>query len=155
MSWEKKNHLFWGKSSMWWREACLEMSVCLYSTGRDASMSVFHSMTVNPHYSGGLINLLLLKMPKHFSCERLKIALQFAFFLLLLLLFVICTVAIIRRSHMTLKPVIIVKLVICCAWVITACQTVAPKGFSQQLKSSMEGCSEHMLLLPYGRAHPC
>lgn len=76
----KKNHLFWGKSSMWWSEACLEMSVCLYSTGRDASMSVFHSMTVNPHYGGGLINLLLLKMPKHFSCERIKIASQFAFF---------------------------------------------------------------------------
>lgn len=65
---------------MWWSEACLEMSVCLYSTGRDASMSVFHSMTVNPHYGGGLINLLLLKMPKHFSCECIKIALQFALF---------------------------------------------------------------------------
>lgn len=74
VSWEKKNHLFWGKSSMGWSEACLKISICLYSTGRDASTSVFHFLTVNSHQSGALINLLLLKMPKHFSCEHIKIA---------------------------------------------------------------------------------
>lgn len=37
----KKNHLFWGKSGMWWSEACLKISVFLHSTRRDASMSVF------------------------------------------------------------------------------------------------------------------
>lgn len=75
----KKNHLFWGKSGMRWSKACFKISVCLYSTGRDASTSVFLFVTVHSHQSGGLINLLFLKMPKHFSCEH-KIALQFIFF---------------------------------------------------------------------------
>lgn len=127
---EKKNHLFRGKSSMRWSEACLKISIWLYSTGRDALSSVFHFVTVNSHQSGGLINLLLLKMPKHFGT-------QLTFFFL----FVICTnhLGYNHIWHMTSSLVIIVKLLICSAWVITACQLVAADGFSQQFEQQYEG----------------
>lgn len=45
--WGRKNPLFWGKSGR--SEAFLKIAVCLYSTGRYASMSVFHFVTVNLH----------------------------------------------------------------------------------------------------------
>lgn len=134
----RKKITYFGGNPAWdGVKACLKVSICLYSTGRDALTSVFHFVTVNSHQSGGLINLLLLKMPKHFSCAHIKIA----YSLLSFFSFVICTNHL-GYNHiwrMTSSLVIIVKLVICSAWVITACQLVAAEGFSQQFEQRYQG----------------
>lgn len=150
VSWEEKNHLFWGKYGKWWSEACLEMSVCI----PQGEMLQHHFFTL-----WKLIQITLKdwSICFYWKCQDIWVV-KTSKLLYSLLSFCCCCCCLLFAATVWATIIWHGAQLLLWKWCFVLLKSsphvkrLQPKAFHSSLSSSMKGCSEHMLLLPYGSA---